>query len=118
MEIKDVLGEKNREFIFGCLRYLKEHNLCTEAVLSLLTDPEQCKEKFNCREAVLLEIKDIADINKLRYDSSGKSRFYEEVFSIGSRVFLVTNYWYGPSSEQTSTVKDNRTPFYEWISKL
>ena len=123
MEIEDVLEENNREFIFGCLKYLKEHNLCTEEVLALLANTEQCKEKFNCKEEILLEIypKDIADpsrLRSLRYDGSGKSRFYKDIFSIGSRMFLVTNYWYGSLSEQKSTVKDNRTPFYEWISRL
>ena len=123
MEIDRLQGVENlenREFIFCCLDYLKDR-LHINQILATLTDAEQCGKLFFCRpgKAILLEVTnmDESEIRQARYDGGSQVRYYNDLFRINDRAFLVTNYWYKSVSEVKSNrkVKDNRTPFLQWV---
>ena len=111
--MKNFAEMANREFAFACLNALKREGRLTEAALALLTDTAQCRERFRCGFAILLEVPGGCGENELRTlcHISGKRRYYQERFCVNGRTFVITNHWYGPHR----SMPDNRTPFMEWV---
>ncbi len=112
----DVEKMKNKEFAFYCINKLRKAGTMTDDVLRILTDAKICKDWFSCSSgfAILKEIsKDYTEEDVKKACCIGtKYRYYKEVITVGERSFVVTNHWYGPNK----SMKDNRTPFYLWIS--
>ena len=99
----------NKPFAFECMRLLECHNVPI-GVIRQLTDGDYCKEYFNSKKAVLKEVGATASTEEI-YDGTSKPRFYSEVCHYQGYHFLITNYWYGPKTK----LKDNRTPFMNWV---
>ena len=114
--MNDVEKMENKEFAFYCINELKKAGAMTDDVLRILTDSRICRDWFSFSSgfAILNEIpRDYSeeDIQKARCVGT-RYRYYKEVITVGERNFLVTNHWYGPNK----SLKDNRTPFYLWVS--
>lgn len=114
--MKELQEMSNKEFAFTCLNQLKNTNKLTSETLSILTDPDQCHDLFNCSShlAILMEVPEgisEAALKDLCYFGN-KRRYYQNRLIIGKRTFVVTNHWYGPNRANP----DNRTPFMNWIN--
>ena len=99
----------NKSFAFECMALLECHNVPVKVIRQLM-DGAYCKEHFNSRKAILKEVGTTISTVEL-YDGTSKPRFYSEVCRYQGYHFLITNYWYGPTTNQP----DNRTPFMNWV---
>lgn len=106
-ELLEQMG--NKQFAFECMTLLERHNVPIEVIRSL-TDGRYCKERFNSRKAILKEVRTTVSTEDI-FDNTSKARFYSEAVHYNGHHFLITNYWYGPTTNQP----DNRTPFMEWV---
>ena len=108
----DIRSMKNEDFAKACFERLIDYDALGDDELRILTDPDECRDRFNHPKPILTEIPfETCDLKQLRKDSTGKMRFYAFIEHVNGRAFMVTNYWYGPNTR----LKDNRTPFYAWV---
>lgn len=116
--MKNFEEMNNKQFIFACLDKLKSSEKLTDNVISILTNGEECHKRFNCSGgfSVLMEVPTYCNENELidLCHFSGKRRYYQDRYWIGTRLFVVENHWYGPNK----SMPDNRTPFLEWVNSL
>ena len=104
----------NKDFAFSCMKLLRDKKIDINKIMCL-TNHEYCKEKFNCRKPILKQIDRLYNIPQaIINDYTSQPRFYKEAFDYNGTYFLITNYWYGPNTNQP----DNKTPFYNWVLSL
>lgn len=108
---ENILNLKNKEFIFTCLDMLKSK--CRADYLSVLTNPDESKRRFDMNFSILQEVSSIGSISKEHFmDTSGHRRYYPDTFSDAGRRFIVCNDWYYNTK---SNKRDTRTEFVNWV---
>lgn len=108
----DIRSMKNERFAEECFKRLLDYDRLGDEELRILTDPDECRTRFYHPKPILAEIPyETTNLDNLRKDDTGRVRFYPTILRVRGRAFMITNYWYGPHTK----VKDNRTPFYEWV---
>lgn len=116
--MKNFEDMSNKDFAFACLEKLKSQGKLTSATLALLTDPDQCHDRFHCSSgfAVLMEVPANCSDEELKKlcHFGAKRRYYQDRFTADGRTFVVVNHWYGPNR----TMPDNRTPFMDWVNSV
>ena len=115
---KDIESYKNEDFVLKCLSLLNDAGKLDDYTVNCLTDGNWClKKEFMQREKSVLKEIPMNTTEKefkiLRLDGTSQSRFYSHTIIINNKKFMITNYWYGP----TTNHKDNRTPFLNWVKK-
>ena len=104
---------KNKEFIFACLRILKEKSLLTDVNLKALTGKSTCYNHFDFSYPILTEVSPIGTIPREMFvDASDNRRYYPDTFVVNGRRFIVCNDWY------YGKTRDNRTRFVNWIEGM
>ena len=112
MKTKEELLElKNKEFIFACLDILK--TMSNVDYISVLTNPDECKRRFDMYYPVLQEVPILGSIaREYVTDTTGHRRYYPNTFTVNGRRFVVCNDWYYVTKANR---RDTRTDFVNWI---
>ena len=98
----------NKDFIFTCLRIMKEQDLLNEENLNILQSKDLCRSKCGFPSyAILMEVNFSLSYMQQCY-VSGNNRYYPNQFELGEKQYYVCNNWY----------PEYRSKFVEWLSSL
>ena len=111
-----IEAKKNEAFAITCIEALFESGKMCDRLLNILLDKDLCEANIGgtYRKPILKEVNADIGYDDLKIeckDGTDRSRYYDTVLRWSGRAFVVTNYWYGP----TTKMPDNRTPFLKWI---
>lgn len=81
------------ETVRKTMKYLLKNNLIDKNTIILLQNKEYCKDTFGISFAVLKEISNSDDKNKMRLDSKGYSRYYTTPLEHNGRLYLLCQEW-------------------------
>lgn len=120
MDFNKILNLKNKKFAEECINILKDINISDENI-DVLLDVEKTnnnlKSIYSYTYSILKEVSVNGIItNEMRMEN-GNLRYYPDRYFINERAYLLCNDWYYPSIGKKN-VKDNRTPFLNWVLKL
>lgn len=104
---------ENRDFAFACIDLLAKRGLTPEIDANTLLNPSFCKTRFGSTFAILQDVTghNARDIDLMTKDGKGRRRYYDRVFRVGQKDYIVMNDWYGKSKSP----RDNRSPFLNWL---
>lgn len=113
-----IEGLRNETFAITCIKELFASSKMNGSLLNILLNKEACERFIQAkyRNAILKEVDpqiSYSDLKIACLNGTSIPRYYDTIIFWDNRAFIVTNYWYGP----TTRMPDNRTPFLQWIKK-
>ena len=104
---------ENKDFATAVMRFLAKYQILSDADLAIASSRDGSRDHFSSSYPMLLEIDPQRPLIAQIQDAAGRKRFYDTVYKLNGRSFVMTSQLYGLGS--SATTRDNRTPFYNWI---
>ena len=106
---------ENKDFASAVMVFISKYQILSDEDIAIATDRYQCSNLFGSSYPMLLEIKPGKSVFAQIKDHAGRKRFYDTPYTLNGRRFVMTSQLYGLG--RSSTTRDNRTPFHNWILK-
>ena len=111
-KLKKCIALENKDFTAAIMGFLSKYQVLSDADISVATSRDECRERFNSSYPMLLEIDPQYPLTAQIQDAAGRKRFYDTIYKLNGRSFVMTSQLYGLGS--SPSMRDNRTPFLKW----
>lgn len=112
-KLKKCIALENKDFAAAIMDFLSKHQILSDTDIGIATSREECRERFSSSYPMLLEINPQYPLTAQIPVTAGRKRFYDTIYKLNGRSFVMTSQLYGLGSSQS--MRDNRTPFLKWI---
>ena len=112
-KLKKCIDLENKGFAAVIMSFLAKYQILSNTDIQITTSREECREQFSSSYPMLLEIDPKLPLTAQIQDAAGRKRFYDTIYVLNGRSFVMTSQLYGLGS--SPTMRDNRTPFHKWI---
>lgn len=112
-DLQHAINKPNQEFAKIIMKCFENEGFLKEEDIKLLLSREKCREQFHSDYAILKMIDIDKDLHSQITDRTNRNRYYNEVYLINGKHYVMTSQFYGLGSRLTH--KDNRTPLWQWV---
>ncbi len=112
-KLKKCISLENKDFAAAIMGFLSKYQILSDTDISVATSRDECRERFSSSYPMLLEIDPQYPLTAQIQDAAGRKRFYDTIYKLNGRSFVMTSQLYGLGS--SPSMRDNRTPFLKWI---